>query len=193
MTNMRLLSILVLLLLISSIEACDAAARKKAARRRKKLRARKKAEAEKEAIETNGETVGTAPDAAGDAPGPGAGVVTPVGVTPIGGGSGPDGLRPYAPAYAGFFCGPPEKGEQGIMEKCNDLPVCKFKRIDDGAAGKVITGELEGGQGDCMRRCDTRFGLSEEVNCGPGEKCHSFVMGCPCNSLSDEECHPYED
>ena len=108
------------------------------------------------------------------------------GVTPI-------GVGPYAPAYAGFFCSPAAAGVLGIMNKCNGYPVCKFKRIEDGAAGKVLTGELVEGQGDCMRRCDTRFGMSQEVHCGQGETCFSFVPGCPCPNLNDQECHPYED
>ena len=110
------------------------------------------------------------------------GVVTPI----IGGG-------PNAPGYAGFFCGPFAEGVLGIISKCHDYPVCKFKRLDDDAGGIIITGELVEGQGDCMRRCDTRFGMSEEVHCGQGEKCFQFVPGCPCVNLNDQECHPYED
>jgi hypothetical protein len=212
MTQMRLLSIVVLLLLASSIKVCDAEATETAAARKKRLRKEKKAAAAKatqepkavnktvEVAKAVNKTVAVeeAPDAVESDPGPTAGVVTvggaPVlgGVVPIGGGSG-GGLRPYAPAYAGFFCGPPGEGEEGIMEKCRDLPVCKFKRVEDGAVGLVLTGELEDGQGDCMRRCDTRFGMSEEMHCGEGETCHSFIMGCPCDNLTDGGCHPYND
>ena len=185
MTKIRLLSIVVLLLLGYSIEVCDAQLRKK--RKGKKPAAN--------ATITTAQAPLTGPDAGGSVvPVGGAPVdVTPVGGVPVGViplGGGP--LKPNAPAYAGFFCGPSEKGEAGIMEKCNSLPVCMFKRVDDGTIGKIITSELEEGQGECMRRCDPRFGLSEE-NCGPGEKCHSFIMGCPCPNLNDEGCRPYKN
>jgi hypothetical protein len=173
MTQIRLSSIVVLLLLGHSIEVCDGALRKNRKGRMKAANATKTAETTQPPLTEMVTPVGGAP----------------IGVIPLGGG-GP--LKPNAPAYAGFFCGPPEKGEQGIMEKCNSLPVCKFKRVDDGSMGKIITSELEEGQGDCMRRCDTRFGLSEG-HCGMGEKCHSFIMGCPCPNLGDEGCRPYKD
>jgi hypothetical protein len=109
----------------------------------------------------------------------------------IGVGGGPGVPGPPAPSYAGFFCGPADEGELGIMNKCKVLPLCKFKRIENGGVGKIITGELVEGQGDCMRRCDTRFGMSQEIHCAPGEKCHSFILGCPCPNLNDVGCHPY--
>ena len=100
MTNMRLLSILVLLLLVSPIESTKMKAGR---RRRKNLRARKKAEAKKKAIGTIGETpgcgTGKALDVANatktaetneETPLTGAdpvdGTAAPVGVIPLGGG-----------------------------------------------------------------------------------------------------------
>jgi hypothetical protein len=123
----------------------------------------------------------------------------PVGGVPVPVGGGPPKVfavgRPgglHAQAYAGFFCGPDtNEGVNEILKVCNDLPTCKFKRVDDGAV-KALTTELEEGQGDCMRRCDARFNMSEE-HCAPGEKCHSFVMGCKCANLNDEGCRPYKD
>jgi hypothetical protein len=170
MTNIRLLLILVLLLLAFSVHARLG---KKAREQRKKRKQRKKAKMANSTsvIMANSTSVNS---------------TSPVITIGVGGG-------PFAPSYAGFFCGPADEGEEGIMNKCQQLSICKFKRIENGDAGKIITGELVQGQGDCMRRCDTRFGMSEEIHCGPGEKCHSFILGCPCPNLNDEKCHPYYD
>lgn len=100
---------------------------------------------------------------------------------------GPPGMA-GAMGYDGFFCGPKGGGgHDAIRERCGSLPVCRFIRNAD----FVITSELVAGQGDCVRRCDTRFGLSDD-NCGDDEECYSFVRGCPCENLDDPECRPYD-
>lgn len=78
-----------------------------------------------------------------------------------------------------------------MQDKCEKRPICKFKRVKDGAAGTKLTTELEPNQDpECMRRCDPKDGLSEKF-CGMDEECYPFVMGCPCANLKSKGCEAW--
>jgi hypothetical protein len=102
-----------------------------------------------------------------------------------------------AAAYAGFWCGPKSKPEYDglpwVEENCRKLPLCKYKTVPDGAAGKVVKPELVDGQEEpCMRRCDPKDGLSEDF-CDEGQECYPYVLGCPCANLNsgDKKCQAW--
>jgi hypothetical protein len=89
-------------------------------------------------------------------------------------------LRPYASAYASYFCSLADDGKYKIMKKRCDLSVCNFKRANDGDVGKVVTGESVGGNGDCHV-----FAMSEEMHFGEDKVCHPFIMQGSCNNLNN--------
>lgn len=93
-------------------------------------------------------------------------------------------------SYAGFWCGPRSTpdydGLEWVQEKCNVLPLCKYKTVTDGAKGKKLKDppELVEGQGECMKRCDPKDGLSEAHCMDKDSECYPFVVGCPCANLN---------
>lgn len=72
-----------------------------------------------------------------------------------------------------------------VREQCEEKPICKYKTVSDGAAGKKIIPELVEGQPECMRRCDPKDGMADF--CGEDEECYPYVMGCPCPNLNSGE------
>eukprot|EP00541_Cyclophora_tenuis_P011127 CAMPEP_0116567182 /NCGR_PEP_ID=MMETSP0397-20121206/14859_1 /TAXON_ID=216820 /ORGANISM="Cyclophora tenuis, Strain ECT3854" /LENGTH=389 /DNA_ID=CAMNT_0004094133 /DNA_START=93 /DNA_END=1262 /DNA_ORIENTATION=+ len=89
------------------------------------------------------------------------------------------------PGYQAYVCAP---NFVDAKEWCVNRPVCKYKtEYRDGET--IITTEIEENQGDCVRRCDSKYGLTS-AHCG-GLSCFSYVTECKCASLDGEGCQPY--
>lgn len=92
--------------------------------------------------------------------------------------------------YQAFVCG---TFQQQAKDRCSSLPICKYKTImEDGT--RIITSELVPDQGNCVRRCDGKFGLSaNHCDIHKGETCQAWITHCRCNSLSTDggECQPF--
>jgi hypothetical protein len=98
-------------------------------------------------------------------------------------------------SYNGFWCGPKSTptvdGLEFVQDQCTKHPICKFKRVKDGAVGMKPISELEPGQDpNCMRRCDPKDDLNESF-CAEDEECYEFVMGCPCANLNSKGCEAW--
>ena len=220
MMQLRILTVLVLLL-VSCVEICEAKTRLGQRWRGKLRENRQNAQPEtnatseteiKAGIETQPETqlatrigdtapktdLATEDDATVVVPG---GMMHGMGLGPAPRMNGQDGGAPLsvvgASSYAGFWCGPvstpTHDGLEDIQNNCDSRPICKYKRVDDGPAGKRPIPELEDGEPkDCMHRGDPKDGL--EGFCEKfGEETYPFVMGCPCPNLSGKGCHAWKE
>ena len=88
--------------------------------------------------------------------------------------------------YRPMVCG---RDLEKAQDSCSRLPICTYSKVLDPATGMERL-ELDANQGDCVRRCDSRYGLSED-HCGQHEYCFSFVPTCPCSEIDAEDCRPF--
>lgn len=92
--------------------------------------------------------------------------------------------------YAPSICG---KSRSEVEAVCNtDLPICKFQtKQASGHEPFRITTDLRAGQGDCIRRCDSKWGLSDQ-HCAQDEECHEGVVACTkCSLLNKRGCEAF--
>jgi len=78
-----------------------------------------------------------------------------------------------------------------VEEVCREKrPICKYKKIKNpnDPRGYIISEELADGEdeGNCLRRCDNKYGLSPE-HCGEGQDCITEVLTCgDCDILTEK-------
>jgi len=92
--------------------------------------------------------------------------------------------------YAPSICGKSRKDVEAI---CNtDLPICKYQTMQaTGHEPFHITTTLRPNQGDCIRRCDSKWGLSDK-HCVNDEECHVGVETCTkCALLNKRGCEAF--
>lgn len=80
------------------------------------------------------------------------------------------------------------KDMQDAEAKCaENLPICKYKRINNPKGNFIISVELAGGEDEskCIRRCDVKYGLTPE-HCGEDLDCITETSTCgACNVLTE--------
>ena len=92
--------------------------------------------------------------------------------------------------YAPSICG---KNRSEVESFCNsDLPICKFQtKQASGHEPFHITTDLRADQGPCIRRCDSKWGLSDK-HCAQDEECHEGVVACTkCSLLNKRGCEAF--
>lgn len=82
------------------------------------------------------------------------------------------------------------KDKNAAVASCaENLPICKYKRINNPKGDFIISAELADGEDDtkCIRRCDAKYHLTPE-HCGEGLDCITDeVVTCGnCDVLSDK-------
>lgn len=94
-----------------------------------------------------------------------------------------------AVGYAPYICG---ESKEAVEEFCNsDRPICKY--VTEQASGDKpfrITNRLRRNQGDCIRRCDARYGLSD-AHCSRGETCIKVPKCTKCARLTSPGCEAF--
>lgn len=92
--------------------------------------------------------------------------------------------------YSPSICG---TSRTAVEEICNtDRPICKYEtKQASGHEPFHIMEKLRPNQGDCIRRCDSKWGLSEK-HCLQGEECHEGLVACTkCSILYKPGCEPF--
>lgn len=91
--------------------------------------------------------------------------------------------------YAPYICG---ESKEAVEEFCNsDRPICKF--VTEQTSGDRpfhITNRLRRNQGDCIRRCDSKYGLSD-AHCARGETCIKVPRCTKCALLTSPGCEAF--
>jgi hypothetical protein len=92
--------------------------------------------------------------------------------------------------YSPSICG---VSREAVEKVCNtEVNICKYEtQQPSGKEPFHITTTLRPNQGDCIRRCDRRYGLSE-THCLTGETCFTDVTACTkCALLTRRGCEAF--
>lgn len=96
------------------------------------------------------------------------------------------GQHDYSPSICGMSL-------EAVQKVCNtEVKICKYKtQQPSGDEPFHITTTLHPNQGDCIRRCDRRYGLSQ-AHCSEGETCFRGVTECTkCALLTRRGCEAF--
>lgn len=96
------------------------------------------------------------------------------------------GQHGYSPSICGMSL-------EAVQKVCNtEVKICKYKTEQtSGDEPFHITTTLQPNQGDCIRRCDKRYGLSQ-AHCSKGETCFTGLTACTkCALLTRRGCEAF--